>query len=224
MKKPRIQGHQNRKVWWTCRSSSVIGGSGQGRSVGQGNHVARRNRNSTGWGGSLLHLGASFYGFTYWDKKDNYRSWHEDFQASLLKTYLKKYPNSIPTIKELFKIKKVFHKRVHKEMLHLRKRESRKYRERGVDPEPRSWHQWKRWVVKDKYERIVIANCEFVEYLHKGQLFVSQPPADELCRTLLNSPEVYIDTINTFTGDWTKRADHWCLKQDEKLGQDRKWE
>jgi len=139
-----------------------------------------------------------------------------------LKTYLKKYPNSIPTIKELFKIKKVFHKRVHKEMLHLRKRESRKYRERGVDPEPRCWHQWKRWVVKDKYERIVIANCEFVEYLHKGQLFVSPPPADELCRTLLNSPEVYIDTINTFTGDWTKRADHWCLKQDEKLGQDRK--
>lgn len=30
--------------------------------------------------------GASFYGFTYWDKKDNYRSWHEEFQASLLKT------------------------------------------------------------------------------------------------------------------------------------------
>ena len=121
----------------------------------------------------------------------------QHYDISLLKTYLKKYPNSIPTIKELFKIKKVFHKRVHKEMLHLRKRESRKYRERGVDPEPRSWHQWKRWVVKDKYERIVIANCEFVEYLHKGQLFVSPPPADELCRTLLNSPEVYIDTINT---------------------------
>ncbi len=169
--------------------------------------------------------GSSFYGFDEEDTDDTFFGWHEDIQAKQLREVLAKYKGHIPSIKELNKLKRSFHKNV-KNRMRLHRRRSDFSDKLFI--RPMKWRSWKRWVIKEEYKRHVFRIAAFVELVSKENMPVSAPPAEELIETLMTSPEVYIGKISSYTGDSAKRANYiaeivesylemWSCKADNLL-------
>ncbi len=156
----------------------------------------------------LLH--SSFYGFVEEDLKQTFDDWHEDAYDAACRHYLAKYGQWIPTPGKLLKIRRTYHCWVKSEMRGLRSRNRFKGRDKHL-PAPMKWRSWKRQVIQDEYKRIVSGIGRFIERITEtGVPLVSPGKAEELCEKLFNAQSVYVDSLQSYTGDAAARAGYIC--------------